>query len=115
MLLFSNPMKFGMLHALGSVFTFIGKLFISAISGVIGYMVLDWDTETKEELNSQLFPVIVFILIGYVISTLFFMIYGIAADTIILCFFHDKEIQAKGGRPTTAPAPMQGFYEKFKK
>ena len=92
MLLFSNPMKFGILHALGSIFTLIGKLFISAICGVAGYIALNADTETNEELNSQLFPVIVFILIGYVISTLFFMVYGIAADTVILCFFHDKEI-----------------------
>ena len=51
-LLFANPMKFGLLNALGTVFVFIGKLFVSAISGVLGYMILDYDTETKEELNS---------------------------------------------------------------
>lgn len=80
-------MKFGMLHALGSVFTLIGKLFISALCGVIGYVMIHYNTTLKEELSSMLFPVIIFILVGYIISTLFFLIYGISADTVIVCFF----------------------------
>ena len=47
--------------------------------------------EVKEELSSELFPVIIFMLIGFLVSSLFFSIYGIAADTIILCFFRDKD------------------------
>lgn len=109
-------MKFGFLHALGQVFTFIGRLFITGISGAIGFMLLNYyKTEVKEELSSELFPVIVFMIIGFLISSLFFSIYGIAADTIILCFFRDKELSEKGGRPVNAPAPMKSFYEKFKK
>lgn len=42
-LLFSNPMKFGILHALGSIMTLIGKLFVSAICGVIGYFLLSYN------------------------------------------------------------------------
>ncbi len=61
-----------------------------------------------------MFPVFVFIGIGYLVSSLFFMIYGVAADAIILCFFWDKEINKGGGRPITAPAPMRNFYEKYK-
>ena len=43
------------------------------------------------------------------------MIYGVAADAIILCFFWDKSIMKAGGRPVSAPAPMRNFYEKYKK
>lgn len=43
------------------------------------------------------------------------MIYGIAADAIILCFFKDKESCEKSGRAPIAPEPMMAFYEKFKK
>lgn len=42
-LIFQNPMKFGLLHALGSIFTLIGKLFISSLCGVIGYFMLSYD------------------------------------------------------------------------
>jgi hypothetical protein len=46
---------------------------------------------------------------------LFYQIYGIASDAIILCFFRDKQSSEEKGRPTTAPEPMKEFYEKFKK
>jgi hypothetical protein len=62
-----------------------------------------------------LFVVIIFGVIGYLIGALFYMIYGIACDTIILCFFRDKESAGKSGRAPTAPEPLVEFYEKFKK
>lgn len=63
----------------------------------------------------MLLPVIIFIFIGYLIASLFFMIYGISADTIIVCFFQDRDTASKDGRAVNAPAPMTSFYEKFKK
>lgn len=35
-----NPMKFGLLTALGSIFEFIGKVFITGASAVIGYFLI---------------------------------------------------------------------------
>lgn len=80
-------MKFGVLHALGSIMTLIGKLFVSAICGVIGYLLLSYNELLLEEISNQLIPILVFIIIGYLVSSLFFMIYGISTDTIIVCFF----------------------------
>lgn len=59
--------------------------------------------------------VIVFGVIGYIVASLFYQIYGIASDAIILCFFWDKQEAEEKGRATTAPEPMKEFYEKFKK
>ena len=39
-LLLSNPMQFGLLTALGSIFEFIGKVFITGASAIIGYFLL---------------------------------------------------------------------------
>lgn len=39
-LLLSNPMQFGILTALGSIFEFIGKVFITGASAIIGYFLL---------------------------------------------------------------------------
>lgn len=115
MVLFKNPMKFGFVHALGTVFTFIGKIFVASVSGVIGYFALDLDAALSDKLSSKIFPTVFFIVIGFVIATVFFSIYGVAADTVLLCFFWDKEIANRGGRPVNAPAPMKGFYEKYRK
>ena len=42
-LLLSNPMKFGMIYALTGIFTLVGKLFISAICGFIGYIFITYN------------------------------------------------------------------------
>lgn len=51
-LLISNPMKFGIIYALGGIFTLLGKLFISALAGVIGYLFLYYDEELTSELST---------------------------------------------------------------
>lgn len=57
-------------------------------------------------MNSVLFPVVIFVIIGYAIAALFFMIYGVAADTVIVCFFQDRDDAGKEGRAVHAPGPM---------
>ena len=111
----SNPGKFGFVGALGQVFTFVGKIFVSAACGIVGYLALEQDTELSEKLNTKLFPVFVFIFIGFLISSLFFMIYGISADAVLLCVFKDKNASGNAGRPPAefVPAPMRSFYSKY--
>ena len=41
-------MKFGLLHVLGTTFTFIGKIFICGSSGVIGYILINSDTTLSD-------------------------------------------------------------------
>ncbi len=114
-LLIMNPMSFGLVTAFGAVFVFIGKLFVSAVCGVSCYLIITRHDDLDEELHSIVLPIVISMALGYFIADVFFDIYEVAADTIILCFFWDKEIASKGGRPVTAPAPMKSFYEKYKK
>ena len=114
-LFISNPMKFGFVHALGSVFVFIGKLFVATASAAIGYLLITLNKSLEEKLYSKTIPVIVCALIGYVIALIFFSVYGISADAVLLCFFWSKENGDKSGRPVSAPEPMKAFYEKYKK
>lgn len=114
-LLAQNPMKFGSVHFLGSSFVFIGKTFVSAFCGVIGYIMITQDAALSDKLYSKIVPVFIFIVLGYFLAAMFFSVYGIAADTIVLSFFLDREISKKTGRPAQAPEPMREFYEKYKK
>ena len=43
-LLMSNPMQFGLLTVFGSIFEFIGKVFITGVSALIGYFILKANT-----------------------------------------------------------------------
>lgn len=114
-LFISNPMKFGFVHALGAVFVFIGKIFVASASGVIGYLLIRYDETLEAKLYCKAIPVAVCALIGYVIAMIFFSVYGISADAVLLCFFWSKENEGQSGRPVIAPEPMKDFYEKYKK
>ena len=114
-LLLTNPMKFGFVTAMGEVFVFIGKLFVAAAAGAIGYLLLAQNEELSEKLYSSVVPTLLFIAIGWLIAMIFFSTYGIAADAILLCFFWSREDNKKTGRPINPPAPMSNFYEKYKR
>ena len=112
-LVVSNPMKFGLLHLVGNIISMIGKLFVAAGTGFIGFLIISNDPSVKDSLNSKVLPTIIFVIIGYSVASVFFSLYGITADTIILCFFADKKLAESGGRPVNAPAPMAEFYEAY--
>ncbi len=73
------------------------------------------DTSLSEKLYSKIVPVFIFIVLGYFIAAMFFSVYGVAADAIVLSFFLDLEIAKRSGRPVQAPEPMRDFYQKYKK
>jgi choline transporter-like protein 2/4/5 len=113
-LIFQNPMKFGFVSFLGTAFVFIGKAFVSAFCGVIGYIMINNDADLSAKLYSKIVPVFIFIVLGYFIAMIFFSVYGVSADTVIMSFFLDKELSKTSGRPVQAPEPMKDFYEKYK-
>ena len=112
-LLVSNPMKFGMVNAMGTVFAFIGKVFVSASTAVTGWALIKYNSELSESITSLVVPVIFFALLGYMIAAVFFSVYGVAADSVIICYFYSKENM--NDMPMVAPPSMQSFYEKYSK
>lgn len=114
-LLASNPLKFGLVNWVSSTFVFIGKLFVATVSGVLGYIMITNDSAIASSLYETVIPTIFFVIIGYVIGAIFYSVFGSSANTILLCFFVDKELAERSGRPPNAPEPMREFYEKYKK
>ena len=111
-LLVANPMKFGMVHAMGSVFAFVGKVFVAASTGVIGWALIKYNAELNEKISSMIVPIIFFVLLGYMVAAVFFSVYGVAADSVIVCYFYSKEHPEY---TTVAPTSMQSFYDTYKK
>lgn len=113
-LLASNPMRFGSVAFLGSVFTFIGKLIIASACGLIGWALLRWNTGLSTQLYEYYVPVFFFILIGWITGWIFFSVFGTTANTVLLCFLYEKEYSTKTGRPVRAKGGMQEFCAKYK-
>ena len=44
------------------------------------------------ELSAPLLPVLVVLLLAYTVSTIFLNAFGLAIDTILLCFCEDKKV-----------------------
>lgn len=109
MLTLRNPGKFGIMTILGSIFVSIGKVFIGAITAACGYFMLENISKIKDAITSPIVPVIIMFIIGLVIGTLFMSIYGISADTILMCFLLTKEVNPSG--KVRCPAPMQKFFK----
>ena len=113
-LLVSNPMKFGVVGFVGTTFVIIGNLFIAGACGVIGWVLLSYQNAFSVDLHEKFVPVFFFVVIGYFTSSIFFAVFGTTANTVLLCFFYDKDLATKNGRPPNAPEPMREFYEKYK-
>jgi len=114
-LLVSNPMKFGVVSFVGSTFVMIGNIFVASLCGIFGWLLLTYPNSLSVTLYETIVPVFFFIVIGYFVGSIFFSVFGTTANTVLLCFFHDKEIASRSGRPPNAPEPMKEFYEKYKK
>ena len=114
-LLVSNPLKFGAVGWIGSSFVFLGKIFVGSVSGVIGYFLISSDAALSALLYERVIPVLIMALIGVIVGSIFYSVFGSASSAMLLCFFYDKQECEKSGRPNNAPGPMAEFYEKSKK
>jgi hypothetical protein len=100
----------GFVHGIGSVFVFIGTIFITLISTFLGWLILT--RELSDQVFSSFGPTLVFFVVSYVIGSNFMSIYGMSADTIIHCFCIDSE--AHDGGPQHAPPLLNEFVETHK-
>ena len=91
-LIIRNLGRFSTLSAIGGIFTVIGTVFISLISGIIGYFVITKVSYFSDELNSCVLPVVVFIIIGMVLGLVTMSIFGTSGDALMHSFLLDEEI-----------------------
>ena len=100
--------RWSMLYMIGGVFNLIGKLFIGALTGLIGYLIITNVDTYNDKLNSPILPSIVFIVIGFIIGSIFINIYGNSSDALMHCFLVDCEINRD---PQHSPEELRKFVE----
>jgi len=72
----ANVGRFTIVSGIGTVYTVVGKLFISLLSGLIVYLILTNVEPYKSKLFSPLLPTIFAIALAYLVGILFMSIYG---------------------------------------
>ena len=101
-----NLGRFSILTLLGKLFSNIGTLFITAASGIIGYLVIQNYGFLQEDINSAFLPVFCMVMVGLIIGLVSMSVFGMSADALLYCFLIDEEINK--GQAKSMPA-LQKF------
>jgi choline transporter-like protein 2/4/5 len=118
-LILKNILRFAAVNVIGGFLIFLGKLSVAAGCGVIAFFLFDIDyyndpvNHPDNHITSPVLPVIITVLLAYIVASIFFMVYEIGIDTILLCFCEDCE--KNNGNPEFAPDSLLSAIGKNKK
>ncbi|MEW5314521.1 MAG: hypothetical protein WDW38_006013 [Sanguina aurantia] len=106
-LIVTNALRMAVVNIVGGVLIFLGKISVAAACGLIAFAMSETKYYTDSVnypntyLSSAILPIALSIIIGFFVSDLFFAVYEMAIDTILLSFCEDCEMN--GGNPKYAP------------
>ena len=100
-LIIRNLGRFSALAAISTVFTFIGTIFITVGSCIIGYFLITNVDYFSKDLNSCVLPVVAFGLIGLIMGIVTMSIFSVSGDALIHSFLLDEELNK--GQPKAFP------------
>lgn len=89
-LIFRNAARVGAVTYVSAAVLVVGKLFISAITTGLGYMLIV--ENMKDELFSVGGPVTIIFLISYWVSDFFMNVFDMGISTVLHCFIADEEM-----------------------
>jgi Plasma-membrane choline transporter len=111
-LIIENSGRYLVLGGVTSYFTFIGQLGITLTSTYLGYILLLQDVGVSHDLNSPVPPIVAFLIVSYVIASLFLSVYNMANDTIIQSYILDEKFSKID---LSAPDPLVKFMRNYHK
>ena len=114
-LIVSNALRMTAVGAVSDVMLFLGKL-LCALTGclvafIVGESTFYTDPTSSYYLTSPILPILVATLMAYAIGEIFFDVYDMAVDTIMLSFCDDCD--RHGGEPKFAPELLQARALRF--
>ncbi|KAM3144620.1 hypothetical protein pb186bvf_003227 [Paramecium bursaria] len=114
-LVMRNKASIAVTDGIGEIFTTISNLFIGAASALIGFVMITQIPAYSETITSPLFPTLFFLFIALIIGSLFMNIYGMATDTILLCYLADVELFHNQGGAQSVPPALKEFLDTYYK
>ncbi|XP_013790788.1 choline transporter-like protein 4 [Limulus polyphemus] len=96
LLLMRNIVRVVVLDKTTDFLLFLGKLVVVGASALAAFYIFSGEVEISQidgvtNLNYYLLPVITITIGSYIIASGFFSVYGMAVDTLFLCFLEDCE------------------------
>lgn len=99
-----NILRIGALQYVSTLFLLLGKLFVTATTCAISYIILtrvpyfaDSEKHPDTAVENPFVPCLIIALITFVVASLFMSVYEMVIDTVLQCYIADEEIsQSKG-------------------
>ena len=111
-LILDNAGRFTVLSGVSSYFTFVGQVCIILVSTILGNIVLQSYPDVVDKISSPANLIFGFVIVSYVVSSIFLSVYEIACDTIIQSYIIDENV-AKSVN-LSAPQPLLEFMREYK-
>ena len=109
LLVVKNAMRFGTAGTIGAIFNVLGIAFIACANALFVYGMLHYQSDFKGATKNWLPPVVVGLLEGALIGTMFMAVFSFASDTILQAFLVDEELKRpEGNRPRILNAFIEG-------
>jgi hypothetical protein len=103
------PLTITMAQSLGGIIIALGRGFVIVFAVMCTYAVMEFDTYWKTAVDSPYLVLVVVFILALVIATIFFEVFGMSMNTLIMCFIADSNMN--GGTPVNCG---DGMSEKMK-
>jgi len=107
-LMVTNAARFVALGSIGELFSLLGKTLVTLASTVFGFYII---TQTyKHDISSPVGPTVVYMMIGYCVSSIFLSVFETVCDCIIIFYLEDERLN--GSKASMhAPKPLHDFMD----
>jgi len=93
----SAPLTITMAQSLGGIIIKLGRGFVVVFTVFCTFALMEYVHPWHESVNSPYLVLVVVFILALVISTIFFEVFGMSMNTLIMCFIAD--MQMNGGSP----------------
>lgn len=94
-LIAANPLRYGIVNAVGMILSLVGKLLIAGLTTFLFYIFITFVTDVKQNIQEPIYLLILVGIASYAIALIFMSIFEISVDTLLACFLIDERSNAK--------------------
>jgi len=108
-LIASNPLRYGIVGAVGYILAIVGKLTIAALTTFLFYLFITFVASVKANIQEPIFMLILVAISSFAIALIFMAVFDIAVDTLLVCFLIDERSNVKA---VFAPPELSDLMDK---
>eukprot|EP00180_Rhodochaete_pulchella_P000291 Plantae.Rhodophyta-Rhodochaete_pulchella.ctg12043.p1 GENE.Plantae.Rhodophyta-Rhodochaete_pulchella.ctg12043~~Plantae.Rhodophyta-Rhodochaete_pulchella.ctg12043.p1 ORF type:complete len:282 (-),score=65.22 Plantae.Rhodophyta-Rhodochaete_pulchella.ctg12043:123-932(-) len=99
----SNPVQIGVVNMISGIIFMLGKLAITVFCAFVAFQWMDssaaFAAGGDKQLESYSFPLLIIMIFSFTVASLFMNVFGLAVDTILICFLYDRNMNNGADKP----------------